>query len=366
MKYPVYAWAVAALYALPGLAGTVHVQHSGSVMVVDATLAQAAASDFDAEADLASGRFTAKVIGADAADQNAYVGTGPIQFPVFTNMGASPIVIEAGKFKAHIEGSYSFSGSAQSTQSVEVIGTLEVKQGTTRYTAQARHGPALSVRGDGQRTETNNFSAQMESNGATVVFNTTTPEALNMDLVMPRITVGPGESFTVFFILQVSANTSSTPPQRSYAEADFSVTGGQLSLELPASAAGNLQSDAGIPLSWVTGGGTGPSPTPVLSIFPPSGRLFTTQGFDLGLLLESSAQPIVAGTALFDGNDVTRFIASCVRLGSLATGGSTLRCPRLRAGDLGTGSHTLEIRLRLQDGTQVADKVNWEVLRNRE
>jgi len=103
-----------------------------------------------------------------------------------------------------------------------------------------------------------------------------------------------------------------------------------------------------------------------LTIFPPSSELAKTSGFDLTLILKSHNLHAVGMTALLDGNDVSIPLSSCVRQGTFL-GGETFRCPSLKAGThLGTGSHTLNVTLDLDDGSSVNDQVVWHVIENTE
>lgn len=105
--------------------------------------------------------------------------------------------------------------------------------------------------------------------------------------------------------------------------------------------------------------------TDQLSISPPSGNYFSTQNFDLGLIVNTCLS-IVGGSATLDGSDVTSGLAACVIPGTLVSGGQTFRCSGLTGGFLGTGTHTLDVTLDLSDGTSVSDTVTWDVKENTE
>jgi hypothetical protein len=64
-----------------------------------------------------------------------------------------------------------------------------------------------------------------------------------------------------------------------------------------------------------------------LVIFPLSGTLATTFGFDLGLIVDTPGRSVGGGTATLNGTDVTAALMRCVIPGSLPTGGGTFRCP---------------------------------------
>jgi len=102
-----------------------------------------------------------------------------------------------------------------------------------------------------------------------------------------------------------------------------------------------------------------------LTLFPPSGKLATTSGFDLTLIVQTPTLSVVGITAILDGSDVSNPVLACVREGTLPSGGETFRCPGLKAGThLGVGTHTLNVTVDLNDGSSVSDEVTWEVIKN--
>jgi len=103
-----------------------------------------------------------------------------------------------------------------------------------------------------------------------------------------------------------------------------------------------------------------------LTISPPSGNYVTTQSFDLTLIVEAPGLSVIGGSATLDGSDVIDALAACVIPGTLVSGGQTFRCPDIVAGDLGTGTHTLDVTLDLSDSSSVSDTVTWEVMENTE
>ncbi len=108
-------------------------------------------------------------------------------------------------------------------------------------------------------------------------------------------------------------------------------------------------------------------PSMSLVLSPASGQYFSTQGFDLGMIVTTPGLSVVNINATSDGSNVSTPLSSCVRPGTLTAGGQTFRCPSLNAGThLGNGSHTLSVTLDLNDGSSVSDEVIWEVLENQE
>ncbi len=98
-----------------------------------------------------------------------------------------------------------------------------------------------------------------------------------------------------------------------------------------------------------------------LAISPPSGTYVASQAFDLVLIVDAPVRTIVGGVATFDGLDILLPLAGCVRPGTLAGGGLSLRCPGLQGSLLGPGTHTLSVLLNFSDGSNAAAAVTWIV-----
>ena len=101
---------------------------------------------------------------------------------------------------------------------------------------------------------------------------------------------------------------------------------------------------------------------PGLVITPASGIYTTQQRFDVVLLLDGQGRSIVGGSAIFDGVDVTGYIASCATLGHTASGLTTIRCAGFGGPLFGPGNHTFTVNLSLNSGEAVSATVNWNVL----
>jgi DNA-binding beta-propeller fold protein YncE len=105
-----------------------------------------------------------------------------------------------------------------------------------------------------------------------------------------------------------------------------------------------------------------------LFLSPASGKYFTTQNFDLGLMLEMTgdAVSVVGESATFDGADITARLAYCIH-GELVAGGIAVRCPGLGGQLLSSvGIHTLMVTLDLSDGTSATGTARWEGVVNTE
>jgi hypothetical protein len=100
---------------------------------------------------------------------------------------------------------------------------------------------------------------------------------------------------------------------------------------------------------------------PGLTISPPTGTYTSRQGFDIVLLADTQGRSLASGSVLFNGQDVTGVIASCVRTGITPTG-TSFRCPNIGGVVTGPGTHTFSVRLVLGDGTFVQRAVTWTVL----
>src|SRR5262249_40292349 len=105
---------------------------------------------------------------------------------------------------------------------------------------------------------------------------------------------------------------------------------------------------------------------PALRISPASGIFFSTQHFDLGLVLKTQGLTVVGGQALVDGADVTAALAACSILRTRLLGGVTFRFPALTGGLPPRGVHTISVSVTFSDGSIAADTAQWEVDANHE
>jgi hypothetical protein len=101
---------------------------------------------------------------------------------------------------------------------------------------------------------------------------------------------------------------------------------------------------------------------PGLTVSPPTGTYTSRQSFDLALLADAPGRTVISGTATFNGMDVTSFLGRCLRPGIGAGGITSFRCPALGGPVVGPGTHTLQVRLMMNDGTQVQRAVTWTVV----
>ena len=106
---------------------------------------------------------------------------------------------------------------------------------------------------------------------------------------------------------------------------------------------------------------------PTLAVSPASGAYVTSQAFDITLIVvgaDAASAAIVDAT--LDGLDFMNGLADCAIDGSLdSAAGVTFRCP-LDAAQLGTGTHTFEATIELDDGTTATDSATWEIFGNSE
>jgi hypothetical protein len=110
------------------------------------------------------------------------------------------------------------------------------------------------------------------------------------------------------------------------------------------------------------------NPPSSLTISPAFGKYFTTQNFDLGLIVEASGARVVGGSATVDGMDITQELMECLapHEGTLLTGGQTFRCPDLEVGTFSEGNHTLDVTVELSNGSSLSDILVFEVKKNTE
>ncbi len=102
-----------------------------------------------------------------------------------------------------------------------------------------------------------------------------------------------------------------------------------------------------------------------LVISPRQGPIARTAGFDLTFILKATGVSIVGGSLSLNGVDVTVPFAACIRVGTLVSGGLTLRCP-LPGGILAPGGNFLSIVLNLSNGSSVGNTVLYNVQNNTE
>lgn len=108
--------------------------------------------------------------------------------------------------------------------------------------------------------------------------------------------------------------------------------------------------------------------TQKLTLSPATGTYASRQQFDFGMVLEYHAE-VVSGEAYIFGQDtgsddwvdISAPLAQCLRNGMLEPQGKTYRCPSLSE-LLGEGTHTILVKLKLSDGSEVKDAVTWTIL----
>lgn len=106
-----------------------------------------------------------------------------------------------------------------------------------------------------------------------------------------------------------------------------------------------------------------PIATDGLAITPTSGTLFRSGSFDLVIGLAASAGAPTGGRILFDGLDVTAYLAPCLQPGTITGGGVTVQCPIPRH-LLAPGDHVLQVTLVLANQSSRRTAVRWTVLAN--
>lgn len=218
-------------------AGEVFVQSNDGVIRHPALATQSTAA-YSAAANLTAGTFAATATSTTTA-VISYAGTLRLRF---FNTSAAPVTIGPGNVRAHIEGTYTHlvvpSGSAATT----VTGSLNINLGGQTYAARGDHQVSLSYDASGAVTQSKNeLRKAVESGGATVVPVTTSASALSMDLVMPALTMAPGDVMSFGVQLTTDAIRSTCA---------FTATPATITMKLPAGV--TLDHDATVPLGWVT------------------------------------------------------------------------------------------------------------------
>jgi hypothetical protein len=235
------------LVSVSANAVTVFVQYDGSTILSDPASVSNSGSDFDVSANLQAGEFKGRAEGANTTDQNAY--TGSLQDLVFTNNTGGVVVIGAGDFVAHVQGDYTFGTGPN--QTIQVNNGFQVRiNGGAAILAGARHNLAVGYALGGSP---NTFTPLFEFNGAEVVLTTASVSQLIMDLVMPELTLMPGDTMAVAWNNSPTVNTSATGGDpSSFAEFDFLTGANGMTFGLVLPAGVTLDSDSTVPLDWVT------------------------------------------------------------------------------------------------------------------
>jgi hypothetical protein len=230
-------------------AATVFVQYpdpGGPGITRHPTFATLPGPGFFAEADLLNGLFKARSESPDASF--AYAG---LQGFTFTNpLGNSPILLPAGALGVNITGLYTLDppaiggGSLDSAGGANIIGVLSVNDGSVGRVARGDH--TIGTRWvNGAVLNTTNTTTPTTLNGGTVLFNKATLTDLDMTLLMPAMTIDPGETLEITFSLQTIQGANSAGV-KSLADASNSA---QLFFNLPAGV--SLIDNAGGTLTWV-------------------------------------------------------------------------------------------------------------------
>lgn len=212
------------------------------------------AGEYDTSGSVATGAFGSMVtMTANTTYANIVTRTGFTEDVVLTNMGAVPVVIPAGVIgpssislagiNMKLTGGFLNVGLGITDRNARVSSSLLVKAPGVQFGTLV--GAAVTNQGlDLQLDNINN-------NGAIYSINALDIPALDIDVLIPAITLAPEESVSIFYRLEVFAQSIG-----GMAIADFSNTA-QLSVVLPPGA--NLVANTTVPLDWVT---TAPVPVP--------------------------------------------------------------------------------------------------------
>lgn len=110
-----------------------------------------------------------------------------------------------------------------------------------------------------------------------------------------------------------------------------------------------------------------PIPPPSLVVSPPSGTYFTTQQFDVAFIVFNPGSGSFEIEADFDGFDLSRILVECI-FSTNGIGfhgeGFTLECNGTSGADFGPGAHTFDVTLRFEDGTEISQSVDWNIIQN--
>lgn len=228
-------------------AATVFVQYpdpGGPGISFDSTFTARTGPGYFAEADLGSAYFRAKSESPDASF--AYAG---LQNLTFTNpLGSAPILLPAGALGVNITGQYSFgppAPSGASTAGAGISGVLSVNDGGVARVARGDHSVGIRWQDGAVFVSPTNTTVPNTLNGGTVLFSTASLTALDMTLLMPAMTIDPGKTLEIIFLLQTTTGANGSGV-KSLADASNSA---RIFLNLPAGV--SLVDNAGVTLTWV-------------------------------------------------------------------------------------------------------------------
>lgn len=200
----VFLWffGVATAYGGAGSARSaeVFVQYDGTNQLTNPLAVSVIGNGYAAAADLTTGAFGASssVTGNDS--QNAYAG---LSTPLFiTNSGSNVLYLEAGAIHAIFTVTYTL--GTNSTQSAQMSAVLSVAAPAFPLTAiaAANHTVARAYDSDGGLIgATDNFQVVFEAFGASVHLVTANLAGADFVLLMPALTLLPGETMDLSFQL---------------------------------------------------------------------------------------------------------------------------------------------------------------------
>lgn len=98
----------------------------------------------------------------------------------------------------------------------------------------------------------------------------------------------------------------------------------------------------------------------LLTISPPTGTYYSTQDFHFVLHVNYDMNLFTSASIMYNGTEVAGDLESCWKAGTVASGGSSYRCP-VKGSDLGEGDNELDVELNFSDGTVLSDSVVWTI-----
>jgi hypothetical protein len=210
----------------------VYVQYPGGGSIFSNSLATVTGAGYSATADLSAGEFVANVAGTPFG-LSVNAGTANL---VFYNNTGGPVTIAAGDVRATFQGTYAHPAPGTLSSQFGSKGVLTAFHNNLQYAARADHDLGINSNG----TSANQLTP-FTTNGGVVVVNAASLTAVDVELSLPALTLDPGASIVVGFVLTVTAVNGT---------ANFTATPARISLKLPAGVM--LDSNASVPLRWVT------------------------------------------------------------------------------------------------------------------
>ncbi len=232
-------------------AASVFVQHGAPPTVVtDPSSASAGGAGFQASATLQTGEFES--VAALAAGQDCCTALAGLTQLTFTNATNQPITLPAGAIRMHVTGGFATGAGELGYAAARFVGVMSLAPPGVSVATDYAQLWADSIKvwdSDGNLTRDEVVVNQNPVGVSLNVIYIDTAEA-EFEFLLPQIDVLPGQQFWISHSLRTG--------NEAHGNGNFAQTGpftGRMSMQLPPGITLNeLQTDAVVPLDWVSAG----------------------------------------------------------------------------------------------------------------